>query len=96
MHLIIDELLTEEQLNSSKRYLYEMCEMYGWEMPLIVSSTEQHYRICYVEPTDGKARKRQRLIHDACIRLGIKAVDNIIEKEEGKYLCYSSIPHYYR
>ncbi len=94
MHLIIDELLTKEQLTSPKKYIYQMCEMYGWEMPLIVSSSGQHYKICYVEPTSGKARKRQRLIHDACIRLGTRAVDNLIVEDNGKYICYALIPTY--
>lgn len=79
MHMIIDELLTEQQLNSPKRYIYEICEMYGWEFPESISEVPEGYRLKYSEKSWAKARKRRRLINDACIRLKINPIENSIE-----------------
>lgn len=96
MHLIVDELLTKEQLESPKRYIYQMCEMYGWEPPAILAEEGSAYRLMYVEKSKGKARKRQRLIQDACIRLGTKPLENFIEPS-GRYILVNdtSIELYY-
>ena len=87
MHLIVDELLTTEQLTSPKRYIYEMCEMYGWEFPEC-SSTDGGYKISYSDVSLAKARKRQRLIRDACIRLGTKVVKDGITVDG--FDCYTT------
>lgn len=104
MHLIIDELLTKEQLNSPKKYIYQMCEMYGWEFPPVVVEQENGYRLTYKERSEGKAKKRQRLINDACIRLGTRTVENYIEPageynlingvETERYYCNAIIPRF--
>ena len=95
MHLIVDENLTAEQLASPRRYIYELCEMYGWEFPEDVFALKDGYAIMYNDVSLGKARKRQRLIRDACIRLGTKVVkDGITVNEVDCYTTASVIPYY--
>ncbi len=94
MHMIVDELLTTEQLTSPKRYIYEICEMYGWDFPEC-TSTADGFIIKYEDVTFAKARKRQRLIQDACIRLGTQMVDsNINVTSKGNYITAALIPSY--
>lgn len=103
MHMIIDELLTEQQLSSPKRYIYEICEMYGWDFPDLITEDAEGYRLKYVEKSKAKARKRQRLVNDACIRLKIKPVENYTEPSgvfdvdsgiEENYYVHVVIPRY--
>lgn len=95
MHMIIDELLTTEQLTSPKRYIYEICEMFGWDFPDVVSSTADGFVIQYTEDTLGKAKKRQRLIQDGCYRRGTRVMQQEINvNSKGCYCCSSVIPVY--
>lgn len=71
MHLIINELLTEEQLKSPRRYLHQLCEMYDWTGPEVVEETVDSYTVLFTDLTTGKARIRRRLVNDGCWRLGI-------------------------
>lgn len=104
MHLLVDEVLTAEQLSSPKRYIYEICEMYGWEFPEDIVSTPDGYRIRFTEVSEGKAKKRRRLIQDACFRLKVHLVENYIEPfdssathpsgDSKQYCCEAVIPVY--
>ena len=104
MHLLVDEELTSEQLSSPKRYIYEICEMYGWELPEDVVSTPDGYKIRFTEVPEGKAKKRRRLIQDACFRLKVNLVENYIEPfnsysthqsgDSKQYCCEAVIPVY--
>lgn len=93
MHLIVDELLTEEQLNSPKRYIYEICEMYGWDFPDVVDK-ENKYVLEYKEVSLGKARKRERLVRDACLRLKTHALSSKIVQEDTQFRVTVEIPKY--
>lgn len=95
MHLIVDENLTAEQLASPRRYIYELCEMYGWEEPDDVFAVKDGYIISYTDISLAKARKRQRLIRDACTRLGSKVIkDGITVDGFDCYITASIIPYY--
>lgn len=95
MHLIVDENLTAEQLASPRRYIYEICEMYGWKEPDDIFALKDGYVISYNEATAAKARKKQRLIRDACIRLGTKVVkDGIAFDGVDCHTVCSVVPYY--
>ena len=50
MHLLVDEALTAQQLSSPERYIYEICEMYGWEFPEdIVTTPESKSQISIIK-----------------------------------------------
>ena len=93
MHLLVDEVLTAEQLQSPMRYIYEVCEMYGWELPTI-TECDNTYHLQYSESSDGKARKRHRLIHDASVRLKFNLIDNTIIDDDGRYYVNATVPKY--
>ena len=94
MHLIIDENLTPEQLQSPKKYIYQMCEMYGWDQPEDIFALKRGYVVSYTEKSLAKAKKRQRLIRDACARLGTYVVKDGIAIDGFDYVVCSVIPYY--
>lgn len=70
MHLIVDQVLSQEQLSSPKRYIYELCEMFGWDEPHIIDSDNTSYKVVFPEKNYGKSKIRRRLVIDGCRRLG--------------------------
>ena len=90
MHLIVDQVLSQEQLSSPKRYIYELCEMFGWDEPQIIDLDNTSYKIVFPEKNYGRAKIRKRLITDGCRRLGTVPQSFLLSDD----CCIVTIPKY--
>ena len=66
--------LTKKQENSPKRYLYEICNYLGWEMPMFTDPAAGGYRLRYSADSKEEAEQELEELVRAAKDLGINVL----------------------
>ena len=69
---IVREALTQRQLKSPKRYIYEICDYLGWNVPLFTDVAAGGYRLRYLSDSKEEAQEGLNKLLNAAKELNIK------------------------
>lgn len=69
---IVREALTQRQLKSPKRYIYEICDHLGWNVPLFTDVAAGGYRLRYLSDSKEEAQEGLNKLLNAAKELNIK------------------------
>lgn len=98
MKRMIRSSITDRQKTSPKRYIYEICDHLGWNVPMFTDPAAGGYRLRYFEETEQEAADTVKQIEKACDELGIKLIRSMVKPgNRGPYkgyFAYTVIPAY--
>lgn len=81
--------------NSPKKYIYDICEHLGWNVPMFTDPAAGGYRLRYRESSEEDAQQTLEDIQRAADDLGIILVKSLVKPgNKGQWFAYVVVPRY--
>ena len=81
--------------NSPKKYIYDICEYLGWNVPLFTDPAAGGYRLRYSESSKEDAQQTVEEIKKAAADLNISIVRALVKPADfGNWYAYVVVPRY--
>ena len=81
--------------NSPKKYIYDICEYLGWNVPAFTDPAAGGYRLRYRESSEEDAQQTVEEIKKAAADLNISIVKALVKPaNHGYWYAYVVVPRY--